>query len=122
LTQNQHFLITEDEAISAMFLEMVLKDLGYKVSIVASGEAAVNFCQINCVDFIIMDIHLAGSINGIEASKKIREFCNMPIIFITGYQPENFIAAIEDYKNCIIIAKPINANNIKQAIMTINSL
>ncbi len=47
-----------------------------------SGEAAVEFCLATEPDVILMDVQLAGKMNGIEAAVAIRkEFPRKPVVF-----------------------------------------
>src|SRR5438477_8697636 len=47
-----------------------------------SGEQALAFCLSGPPDVILMDVQLAGQMNGIEAGVAIRrEFPRMPIVF-----------------------------------------
>lgn len=79
-------LIVEDEDLIALCIKRYLGQLGYEVSaIVAKGDAAVDQARQNVPDLILMDITLNGKMNGIEASKQIRSFCNVPIVYITGH-------------------------------------
>jgi len=79
-------LVVEDEVLTAMCLEMELKQAGYDVlRPVATGEEAVLIAQQEPLDLILMDIRLAGEIDGIEAAQQIQTICDTPIIFMTGY-------------------------------------
>jgi DNA-binding NarL/FixJ family response regulator len=47
-----------------------------------SGEAALAFCLASPPDAILMDVQLAGAMNGIDAAAAIRrEFPRMPVVF-----------------------------------------
>jgi DNA-binding NarL/FixJ family response regulator len=47
-----------------------------------SGEEALEFCLAQPVDAILMDVQLAGKMNGIEAAVAIRrEFPRLPVVF-----------------------------------------
>jgi CheY-like chemotaxis protein len=82
---NDNILIVEDEAIVAMDLEMKLQSRGYKnIYIAYSGEDAVKIAKLNNPSVILMDIKLQGDIDGIEAAKQILEYCQIPIIYVTG--------------------------------------
>lgn len=86
MTQAQKVLIVEDEVIIAMCLQMELERAGYEVSQnVLTGEEAVKFARQNPPDVILMDIRLAGKIDGIEAARQIQASGPIPIIFMTGY-------------------------------------
>lgn len=48
----------------------------------ASGEEALEFCLAQGADAILMDVQLAGKLNGIEAAAAIRrEFPRLPVVF-----------------------------------------
>jgi DNA-binding NarL/FixJ family response regulator len=48
----------------------------------ASGEEALEFCLAQGADAILMDVQLAGRMNGIEAAVAIRrEFPRLPVVF-----------------------------------------
>ncbi|MHB9132810.1 MAG: response regulator [Armatimonadota bacterium] len=48
----------------------------------ASGEAAVAWCEAQAPDAILMDVQLAGAMNGIEAAVAIRrEHPRLPVVF-----------------------------------------
>ena len=72
-------LIVEDERIVAKNLEERLQELGYQVTgSVESGEAAIKVVSQSPPDLVLMDIHLAGSITGIEAARRIWERWQVP--------------------------------------------
>jgi CheY-like chemotaxis protein len=65
-----NILIVEDESIIALEMQSHLEDLGYGVAgIASSGEGAIKKIKENQVDLILMDIHLKGDLDGIEAAK-----------------------------------------------------
>jgi DNA-binding response OmpR family regulator len=79
-------LIVEDEIIIANLLKKILEHEGYTIlGLITSGEKAVDFARDKKLDIIIMDIHLAGNISGIEAARQIKENKNIDIVFITGF-------------------------------------
>ncbi len=79
-------LVVEDEWIVADDIQESLKDSGYSVSIVSSGEEAVQ--KAKDVDLILMDIVLKGELNGIEAAEYIRSQVDIPIVFLTAHADE----------------------------------
>ena len=80
------FLIVEDEAIIAMQLQMNLRKAGYLVSsIVGRGKDAIAHAHSENPDVILMDIGLAGEMDGIEAARQISVFSPAAIVFTTGY-------------------------------------
>ncbi|MBP7737626.1 MAG: response regulator [Spirochaetes bacterium] len=117
MAQSIRVLIVEDEIFIAMSLEMELKQERYGVCRrVATGEEAVAIAQEESPDVILMDIRLAGAIDGIEAAKRIRAFSDIPIIFMTGYQSK----AIEERAKALhplgFFVKPVQVNKLKPLI------
>jgi len=79
-------LIVEDETIVAMDLAQLLEHLGYRVAGVAStGSEAIDAATTLNPDLILMDIHLKGPMDGIEAARAIGERFSVPIIFLTAH-------------------------------------
>jgi diguanylate cyclase (GGDEF)-like protein/PAS domain S-box-containing protein len=81
-----NLLIVEDDAIIGRHIQASLKRMGYGVSgVLLSGEEAVDqACRLD-PDLILMDISLAGDIDGVEAARQIRSQKNVPIIYLTAY-------------------------------------
>ncbi|MCF7945897.1 MAG: response regulator [Spirochaetia bacterium] len=86
MNKELEIMIVEDEAITAMVMESELKEAGYCiVGRVVSGEDAVSFAKEVNIDVVLMDIRLAGEIDGIEAAAQIQNIRTTQIIFMTGY-------------------------------------
>jgi len=80
-----NILIVEDDSMLCTVFEMFLEELGYVHSgTYKSGEEALEHLLNNRPDLILMDIHLDGSIDGIETAKIVLEKYNIPIIYISG--------------------------------------
>ncbi|NOZ34713.1 MAG: response regulator [Chlorobi bacterium] len=78
-------LIVEDDSMLCTVFEMFLEELGYEhCGTVASGEDALIYLENKMPDLILMDIHLKGSVDGIETAKQVLEKYNIPIIYISG--------------------------------------
>jgi len=82
-------LIVEDEAIVAADLAGMLRRLGYEISgTLGSGEEAVSLAREHCPDLVLMDIRLAGAMDGVEAAELIRRDCDLPVIFLTAHSDQ----------------------------------
>jgi len=104
-------LVVEDEAMTAMFMETMLKRKGYNVlECVASGEEAVDCALQTEPDVIIMDIRLAGKMDGIEAALKIKAGSEKTIqfIFATGYSDSELKEKAMELEPLVFCIKPIN--------------
>lgn len=79
-------LVVEDEAIVAADLASKLARLGYRISgTTALAEEAIELAREQRPDLILMDIHLAGEMDGIEAAEVIRREYDVPVIFLTAH-------------------------------------
>ncbi|MGD9765871.1 MAG: response regulator [Candidatus Binatia bacterium] len=86
MTQPATILVVEDQAIVALDIKMTLTSLGYAVPDVAtSGADAIGKVAALRPDLVLMDIHLPGAIDGIEAADAIRERFDVPVVYVTAY-------------------------------------
>ena len=79
-------LIVEDEQIVAANLSRKLARLGYTVcGSTECGEEALTLVQQHCPDLVLMDIRLAGAMDGVAAAELIRRECDVPVIYLTAH-------------------------------------
>jgi len=100
-------LIVEDEVIVSKYIEACIVNLGYETAeVITSGEEAVlNVEKIN-PDLILMDIRLSGKMMGTEAATKIKEKCDIPIVFLTAYADSKTIEMAKDSDPYGYLVKP----------------
>lgn len=109
-------LIVEDDADIAGAMADVLGKLEYEIAgVVTTGEEAVDKIFEIKPDLIIMDVVLDGRINGIEASRQLEQFVDIPIIFTTGHRP---IATAMQSNKRIPLLKPFTKEELQHAIHT----
>ena len=100
-------LIVEDQIITAMDMQMKLEDAGYEVTdLISYGEDVLQSVKNNEPNLVLLDIGLAGKMNGIESAESIAEF-NLPIIFLTAYSDKNSVILANKLNPSGFIAKPI---------------
>jgi CheY-like chemotaxis protein len=88
----ERILIVEDESIFAMLIKGKLNSSGYEVADwVDTGENAIKRAKELMPDLILMDILLKGKMDGIEASKQIRNSLDIPIIYLTAYSDDDVL-------------------------------
>lgn len=70
----QRLLIVEDEYFVALTMEQALTDAGYDViAIVTRGEEAIATALKERPDLVLMDIRLAGDMDGYQAAAELRQ-------------------------------------------------
>ena len=111
-------LIVEDEALFSMLLKDSLTVSGFSVSgPVFTGEKAVEIVKTDAPDIILIDIQLAEKMNGIEAVSRIREFSDVPVIFMTGYPDDEIINQALLLKPLDYVTKPLVIETLIQTIL-----
>ncbi|MGH8548669.1 MAG: response regulator [Methylococcales bacterium] len=107
-------LIVEDEGVVALHLERQLLEAGYRIAgVCINGEEAIEKAKTAQPNLILMDIHLDGQIDGIEAARTIREQWQIPVVFLTAFADETTLARAETalpYGYLIKPFKPLELN------------
>ena len=80
-------LIVEDEAVTRNTLKGIFEAEGYVVLEAEEGEQMHRVLKNNSVDLVVMDINLPGK-NGLLLARELREYANLPLIFLTGRDNE----------------------------------
>jgi len=114
-------LIVEDELLVAWHLESLTREQNLEVcGLVPDGDGAIEQAIDLEVDLVLMDIRLAGKMDGVEAARRIREQRDTPIIFITAHGDPATRALIDrTIPGAPVLAKPITAARLKEAIATV---
>ncbi|MBU1096018.1 MAG: response regulator [Bacteroidetes bacterium] len=112
-----NILLVEDEAMNALYFKMVLTKAGHFVNkVVGTGEDAVSSANEERPDLILMDIRLAGKMDGIEAAEIIKANFDIPIIFMTGYQDTGHMERAKLLNPIKYFIKPINTQDLLSSI------
>ena len=114
-------LIVEDELLVAWHLESLIREQSLEVcGLVPDGDGAVEQAADLDVDLVLMDVRLAGRMDGIEAARRIREQRDTPIIFITAHGDQETRAHIANMvPGAPVLAKPISAHRLRDAIASV---
>lgn len=110
-------LLVEDDFYIALCNEEILKNIGYEViAIIDSGEEAIKKALELKPDLILTDINLASEMTGIEAIKKIKEFLNIPFIYISGSMDPEVIEEANETKPFTFLRKPVDYDTLQTAV------
>ncbi len=118
--------IVEDELIIAHDLKAKLTSLGYEVlGIDTKGENAIeNIANLQETksepDIVIMDVRLAGKMDGIEAARILTENYNCGIIFLTSMNKSEVFSKSFSLKPYAYLFKPVDVDQIRAAIEVAN--
>ena len=115
-------LIVEDELLVAWHLESLAREQNLEVcGLVPDGEGAVEQAIDLDVDLILMDVRLAGRMDGIEAARQIHAQRDTPIIFVTAHGDSATRAHIDRVvPGAPVLAKPITADRLRDALALVS--
>ena len=120
MNESIRVLLVEDDHLIALAMEMELKRSGYRVcSRVATGEDAIISAKKELPDVVLMDIRLAGKLDGVDAAIRIREFSDTSIIFLTGYQDPLTEERARSVDPMAYLIKPANLITLRELIDTV---
>jgi two-component system KDP operon response regulator KdpE len=105
-------LIVEDEPKLVRLVSEVLTAAGFSILSTARGERAVEMVALEQPDLIVLDILLAGEMDGFEVARRVREFSSVPIIMLTAKARESdllhgFEVGADDY-----LTKPFSSKEL----------
>lgn len=110
-------LVIEDEKILALDIRNSLQKLGYSVlEITVSGEDAIKKVAETNPHLVLIDICLAGEINGIEVVDIIQNHFHIPVLYLTEYSQDNKLAKKQLSEPFSYILKPCAEKDLHFAV------
>ncbi len=115
-------MIVEDEGLVGLDIQSNLQDLGYKVTpVFADANAAILYLSEEHVDLVLMDIHLKGQLDGIDAARTIRERFDIPVLFLTAFANNEVIQRAKGVGAFGYLLKPFKAKELEVMVEIIFS-
>ncbi|PKL59313.1 MAG: response regulator, partial [Methanomicrobiales archaeon HGW-Methanomicrobiales-4] len=106
-------LIVEDDEIIASLIERFLLQREYLIcDKVSTGEDALYRVAEHLPDIVLMDINLAGKIDGITATKYITAIFKIPVIFLSAQDDEKTLDRAAHAEPASFIIKPFSAKDL----------
>jgi two-component system, response regulator PdtaR len=113
-------LIVEDQPIIAMMLAWQLEEDGYHVlRPVANAQDALVLAEKAAPDLALVDIHLQGSVDGVELARTLQGRFDVPCIFITA-EPSSARASPDAALG--VIAKPYSTMTLRRCLAAVTLL
>ncbi len=110
-------LVVEDERIVARDMERTLTKAGYRVvETAASGKRAIQLAEDTRPDLVLMDVVLAGEMDGIEAARMIRQRREIPIVYLTANGDHTVLEQAKSTEPIAFILKPCEERELLASI------
>ena len=89
-SENSHrILIVEDDFLVASEMEAALTDAGFQIAgIAASGEEALELAHSQSPTLVVIDIRLAGDLDGIDTALELFRAHGIRCIFASAYSDQ----------------------------------
>ena len=119
--QQSTVLLVDDDTNVCSICAEALNSMGYEVLTADDGVAALEQYEQNreCISIVITDI-VMPVMGGFEMAKQLRRHnSNLPIIFITGYDPEQANIPGSLMQHSTILTKPFPMHQLESAILRI---
>ena len=110
-------LVVEDDGVLALDLAETLDDLGYTVAGTATrGEEAIDLARQLHPQLILMDVGLAGDIDGIAAAEAIRDEHDVPVVFLTAHADDDTLHRATRSEPSAYLVKPFKPPDLRCVI------
>lgn len=110
-------LIVEDEALVASYIREVLEESGFAIAGVASsGPEAISLATASPPDLALVDIKLAGPMDGIQVAELMRSRFNTPSIFLSGMADPDTMARAQNVAHLGFLEKPFRPSQVFNAL------
>lgn len=111
-------LIVEDDGIIGHHIQNVLTRLDYQVvGIASSGLEALELCDQEHPDLILMDINLQGVMDGVDVTEQIHRKSDTPVIYLTAYADEKTLKRAKVSDPFGYILKPFDERTLHATII-----
>lgn len=114
---NHSILIIEDDYVVATNVSSTLKENDYDIlGICDTGEDALKILEEEKADLVIIDINLAGALDGIETANYISDRYSIPFIFLTANESVEALEKAVITKPVAYMAKPFDPITLRSTI------
>ena len=111
-------LVVEDDKIVSRDIRSQLAELGYEaVGHTTRGDQAVLLVEELRPDLVLMDIQLAGAMDGIATAHEIRSRFSVPVVFLTAYAADEVLARAKLAEPFGYIIKPFTERELRTVIV-----
>lgn len=110
-------MVVEDEFIVAKDLRAHLQNQGYQVtSLHSTGEDAIEAARRERPDLALMDVVLAGALDGVQTADILGRDLNIPVVYLTAFSDDKTIQRAKATEPFAYLLKPFDARELNVAI------
>lgn len=115
--KRRRILVVEDERLIARDIAMQLEELGYEALGPAfTAEKAIELARQLQPDLLLMDVHLGGAMDGIEAAQTIHTEIGSPIVFLSAFTDAANLERAKRLEPVGYLPKPFLENELRDVV------
>lgn len=117
MAQKQKILIVEDDALIGADLHATLTEYGYSVlGPITSGEEVLKEITSLAPHFVLMDINLAGKLDGIQTAEALQKIISVPVVFLSALNDEGTLQRAKLVNPFGYLIKPFDGPELRSTI------
>lgn len=101
-------LVIDDDPATTELLKLILTPHGFEVFPAHSGEEGIRLTRERTPDVIILDLMMPG-MDGWEVCRRLRDFCQTPILVLSALDTPGHVAAALDAGADDYLVKPASS-------------
>ncbi|WP_144604132.1 hybrid sensor histidine kinase/response regulator [Algoriphagus algorifonticola] len=110
-------LIVEDDSVSALLLQRALEKNNHEIiGIADTGEKALDLLDESHADIVMMDINLAGELDGITTTEIINEKFDIPVVYLSASSDAETLNKVVGTNPSAYVIKPFNIRELNMVI------
>lgn len=110
-------LIVEDDSVSALLLKRALEKNNHDIiGIADSGEKALDILEESIADIVMMDINLAGELDGIKTTEIVNEKYDIPVVYLSASSDAETLNKVVGTNPSAYVIKPFNIRELNMVI------
>jgi signal transduction histidine kinase len=113
----ERLIIVEDDGVIAAHLQLALEQMGFAIAgTAASGEEALELAEAERPALALMDIGLAGELDGIGTAALLRERLGLPVIYLTAHIDPDTLRRAKTTEPVGYLAKPFQEGSLRTTV------
>lgn len=108
----KRILVVDDETNMRATLADILGDEGYLIDTATDGLSAVDMCEKQNYDVVLLDVRMPG-IDGVEAFRRIHRYDeSIRVVMMSAYSMDDLKRAVLDEGAIAFLSKPLDIENV----------
>ena len=108
-------LVADDDRLVLCTMCNGLRNAGYEVVAVASGEECIQFAESYQPDLVILDMRMPG-LSGLDVAEKLRDDYAIPFVFLSAFGDDGTVEAATELGALGYLVKPLDIGQVLPAV------